>query len=97
MVTGTVAPDHVTIAIADTGDGIPADQLEAIFRRFHRVDPARRALDDSGSGLGLTIARAIVQDHGGDIVADSPGLGRGTTVTVTLPRFTPPHAQTVSV
>lgn len=76
---------RVRIAIVDTGDGIPADQLDAIFRRFHRVDPSRRNPGDGGSGLGLTIARAIIEDHGGTLTAASQGQGSGTTMTITLP------------
>ncbi len=71
--------------VADDGDGIPADQLEVVFARFHRVDTSRRSGDGSGSGLGLTIARAIISDHGGTIVAASPGAGLGATFTIRLP------------
>lgn len=76
---------HAVITVADDGDGIPADQLDAVFHRFHRVDPSRRGGDGSGSGLGLTIARAIVEDHGGTLTAQSRGIGRGSALTVTLP------------
>jgi len=77
--------DVVQFAVRDDGEGLPADQLEAVFDRFHRVDPARGFADGGGSGLGLTIARAIVADHGGSLTAASPGLGRGATFTVTMP------------
>jgi signal transduction histidine kinase len=73
----------VCIEVSDDGEGIPGDQLEAIFTRFHRVDPARAAHDGSGAGLGLTIARAIVTGHGGTLTATSNG--RGATFTVRLP------------
>ncbi len=75
----------VLITVDDDGDGIPADQLNSIFERFHRIDPSRVTTDGSGSGLGLTIARAIVTDHGGTLTASSGGLGRGSTFTVALP------------
>lgn len=75
----------VQIRVTDDGEGIPADQIEAVFDRFHRVDPARVAQDGSGSGLGLTIARAIVIGHGGTLTAASEGPGRGATFTITLP------------
>ncbi|HSO04299.1 MAG TPA: HAMP domain-containing sensor histidine kinase [Candidatus Limnocylindrales bacterium] len=76
------------IEVADTGDGIPPDQLEAVFDRFHRIDPARRGTAATGSGLGLTIARAIVADHGGTLTAHSDGTGAGTTFRITLPAAT---------
>jgi signal transduction histidine kinase len=71
--------------VADDGEGLPADQLEAVFARFHRVDPSRAAHDGSGAGLGLTIARAIVAGHGGTLTAASPGPGLGATLTIHLP------------
>lgn len=73
----------VVVEVSDTGDGIPVDQLQSVFERFHRVDSSRRS--DAGSGLGLTIARAIVIDHGGTLTAHSAGPGRGTTMRITLP------------
>lgn len=75
----------VRIRVTDDGAGIPTDQLNAVFDRFYRVDPARAVADGGGSGLGLTIARAIVTAHGGTLTATSPGPGRGATFTVTLP------------
>jgi signal transduction histidine kinase len=56
-----------------------------VFERFHRVDPSRVSSDGGGSGLGLTIARALVKDHGGVITASSAGVGQGACFTVTLP------------
>ncbi len=73
------------IRVTDTGEGIPAGEVTTVFERFHRVDPSRVSSDGSGSGLGLTIARAIVNDHGGRLVAGSAGLGQGSTFTLTLP------------
>lgn len=86
--TVSVAPDagDIRIRVTDDGAGIPADQLNAVFDRFYRVDPARAVTDGGGSGLGLTIARAIVAAHGGTLTATSPGPGRGATFTVTLPQ-----------
>jgi signal transduction histidine kinase len=75
----------VRVQVADTGEGIPPDQLHAVFERFHRADPSRVSSDGSGSGLGLTIARAIVNDHGGTLEATSPGIGQGTTFVMTIP------------
>lgn len=69
------------LEVSDTGDGIPATDLDTVFDRFHRLDTAR-ARSDGGSGLGLTIARAIVTAHGGRLTAASEGPGHGATFTV---------------
>jgi two-component system sensor histidine kinase BaeS len=79
----------VQILVSDCGEGIPADEIDHIFERFRRVDPARTVSDGGGSGLGLTIARAIAEDHGGSLTADSDGLSRGSQFTWTLPRSEP--------
>ncbi len=81
--------DSVEISVADTGDGIDTDQLLHVFERFYRGDSARDR-QRAGSGLGLTISRAIADAHRGSLVADSDGPGQGSTFTLTLPR-TPAH------
>jgi signal transduction histidine kinase len=76
--------DIVTFHVADNGIGIAPEHLPHLFERFYRVDKARsRAL--GGSGIGMTIARAIVVAHDGRIWAASAGLGQGTTFSFTLP------------
>ncbi len=75
----------VQIEVSDSGEGIPQDQLTTVFERFHRVDASRVSSDGGGSGLGLTIARAIVNDHGGTLEARSEGSGLGTTFLLSLP------------
>ncbi|MBI1379283.1 MAG: HAMP domain-containing protein [Frankiales bacterium] len=79
------------ITVTDDGEGIPDDHLAQIFERFHRVDPSRATHDGSGSGLGLTIARAIITDHGGSLTVTSSGLNRGSTFTVALPALPAPR------
>jgi two-component system, OmpR family, sensor histidine kinase BaeS len=77
--------DHwVEYTVADTGDGIAAEHLPHLFDRFFRVDTARDR-EHGGSGIGLAIAKAIVEAHGGGIFAASDGAGRGATFTVRLP------------
>jgi signal transduction histidine kinase len=72
------------IEVVDDGPGIPADEAERVFERFYRSDRARSA-DDGGAGLGLAIARWIVELHGGTIRADRAG-SEGCRMVVELPR-----------
>jgi two-component system sensor histidine kinase BaeS len=76
------------IAIVDTGDGIAAEHLDRIFERFYRADPARSRAS-GGTGIGLAIVRAIVEAHGGTVLASSAGHGQGATFTITLPGRSP--------
>jgi signal transduction histidine kinase len=87
-VAATRAGSAVTLTVTDDGEGIPTEQIGSVFDRFHRVDAARTSTDGSGSGLGLTIARAIIADHGGTLTASSAGPGSGATFTVMLPSAT---------
>ncbi len=73
----------VTIFVDDNGDGIPDDQLEEVFRPFHRLDTARN-LDNAGTGLGLAIARDVARSHGGEITLSRSPLG-GLRAEITLP------------
>ena len=76
---------EVQIAVRDTGIGIPPEHLAHIFDRFYRVDKSRSRQAGGGSGIGLTIARALVEAHGGRIWVESAGEGRGSTFSFTLP------------
>jgi len=78
----------VQIDVADSGEGIAAEHLSRVFERFYRVD-AGRSRDTGGSGIGLTITRALLKAQGGHIRVESPGLGQGTTFVISLPRFEP--------
>ena len=74
----------VELVVQDSGEGIPADHLGHVFDRFYRGDTARTR-SQGGSGIGLTISRALVEAHGGTISASSGGPGHGATFTVRLP------------
>ncbi|MBC8086923.1 MAG: GHKL domain-containing protein [Phycisphaerae bacterium] len=73
----------VTLAVTDTGIGIPAEHLPRIFERFYRVDPAR-SREQGGTGLGLAIVRHLVEAHGGNVTAESEA-GVGTTIVTAWP------------
>jgi PAS domain S-box-containing protein len=75
---------HVEIAVSDTGQGISSEFLPHVFDRFRQGDQ-RITRQHGGLGLGLSIVRHLVEQHGGTVKADSEGEGRGSTFTVTLP------------
>ena len=72
------------VSVSDTGPGIPPDQLDRIFERFYRIDPARHR-STGGTGLGLSIVKHVAATHGGEIRVWSVE-GQGFTFTLTLPR-----------
>jgi PAS domain S-box-containing protein len=76
--------DQIAVSVADTGIGIPAEALPSIFDMFSQVD---RTLERStgGLGIGLALVKGLTEMHGGRVSAASPGEGRGSTFTVTLP------------
>ncbi|MEW6093095.1 MAG: ATP-binding protein [Chloroflexota bacterium] len=76
---------EILVRVTDTGIGIPPEHLPHIFDRFYRVDKSRTRQAGGGSGIGLTISRALVEAHGGHLWAASPGKGRGSTFLFTLP------------
>jgi signal transduction histidine kinase len=76
--------DFLTVTVSDTGHGIPPHEVPHVFDRFFRSDRAR-AEGEPGFGLGLAIAKSIVESMGGNITVEST-MGEGTTFTVTLPR-----------
>ena len=75
--------NRLVVTMEDNGSGIPADELERVFDRFYRADAARNS-ETGGAGLGLQIARQIVEDHGGSIRLESE-VGQYTRVIWTLP------------
>ena len=74
------------ISVRDSGAGLALDELDRVFERFYKADPSRSG---AGAGLGLSIARHTVRQHGGRIWAESPGLGRGATFSIALPLSEP--------
>jgi signal transduction histidine kinase len=77
------ADNFIEVRVIDNGEGIPVDDLENIFERLYRVDKSR-ARATGGSGLGLTIARRLVEAHGGQIRVESE-LGKGSCFSFTIP------------
>jgi PAS domain S-box-containing protein len=81
--TASIQANRILFQVQDQGRGIPANQLETIFGRFHQVD-ASDSRNEGGTGLGLAICRNIIQQHGGQIWAEST-VGQGSTFCFTLP------------
>jgi signal transduction histidine kinase len=94
-VTITAMPEggRVHVRVSDTGVGVSAEHLPRLFERFYRADPSRSRDDGSGTGIGLAIARSIVEGHGGRITAESEP-GRGAIFTFDLP-FAPATVPTL--
>lgn len=83
-VTATRVADEVIFGVADDGEGIAAEHLPHVFDRFYRIDYARDR-QRGGSGIGLAIAKALTEAHGGRIRVASRGAGHGCVFTVALP------------
>jgi len=77
--------DTVLLQVRDQGVGIPPSELKRIFKRFYRVASSATGRV-KGTGLGLFIVRSIARRHGGDVFAQSEGVGKGSTFTLRLPR-----------
>ena len=86
-VSVSTSGDEVEVRVTDTGPGIPEDQIPQVFERFYRVDRSRSRAT-GGTGLGLTIARRLVEAHGGRITLDSR-VGEGASFSITLPKSGP--------
>jgi two-component system OmpR family sensor kinase len=83
-VSAATAADAVEITVADNGEGMAPEDLPHVFDRFWRADRSRSRAE-GGAGLGLAIVRAIVEAHGGQVIATSDGPGQGSTFRFTLP------------
>jgi signal transduction histidine kinase len=85
-ITARQQTDQIEVSVIDTGEGIPDEDLTKIFERYYRIDKSRTRAS-GGSGLGLTIARRLVEAHGGNIrVESTPGKGSCFTFTVPVDR-----------
>jgi two-component system sensor histidine kinase SenX3 len=94
-VTAKADAGGVEISVVDQGIGIPQDELDRIFERFYRVDPARHR-STGGTGLGLSIVKHVAATHGGEVRVWSVE-GQGSTFTLTLPQHvSPAHDQLVA-
>jgi len=83
-ITAARQADEIYISVKDTGVGIPPEHLANLFTRFYRVDKSRSRQAGGGSGIGLTIAKHLVEAHGGRIWAESKGNGHGSTFAFSL-------------
>jgi len=81
-----LAPDRICFLVSDDGPGIPVQERERVFERFHRTDSGR-ARAAGGAGLGLAIVRAIAEAHKGSVRVREPRDGRGAAVELVLPGF----------
>lgn len=88
LVTVTERDGWGEIVVSDNGSGIDAEHLPLVFDRFFRTDSARDR-ESGGAGLGLAIVKAIVEAHGGEVLAESGGLGQGSTFKMLLPMGEP--------
>ena len=92
LVEASATADEVTVTVTDTGVGISADMLDAVFGMFTQVDDPRDS-GSSGLGIGLTLVRSMVELHGGTVTAESDGPGAGSRFRVRLPRRQPTTAE----
>ncbi|NJK44878.1 MAG: ATP-binding protein [Pleurocapsa sp. SU_196_0] len=83
LVRLNISEAFVKFSVTDTGNGIPADQIGRLFKRYQRLPGESRR--SSGTGLGLVIVKAIVEAHGGRVWAESAGIGEGSTFSLELP------------
>jgi two-component system, OmpR family, sensor histidine kinase BaeS len=83
-IAATRQNDQCRIVVADNGEGFDPAKADQLFERFFRGDSSRNA-DGAGSGIGLTIAKAIVQAHHGQLLGHSDGRGTGATFEIRLP------------
>ena len=84
MISAKEQNNQVMIIVTDTGIGISSEDLPQIFTRFFRVDKSRSRAG-GGSGIGLTISKHLVEAHGGNVRAESAGVGQGSKFTISLP------------
>jgi signal transduction histidine kinase len=82
-ITAAAANDHYALSVSDTGPGIPPQERDKIFEKFHQIDSSITKAK-GGTGLGLAIAKQIVEMHGGRIWVEST-LGQGSTFRMELP------------
>jgi PAS domain S-box-containing protein len=90
VTTHNAAPGRITVSVTDTGIGIAAEALPRIFQAFDQGSISTQRF--GGLGLGLAIAKSIVEMHAGTIAVTSPGVGQGATFTVEFATCTPPAA-----
>ena len=91
--TALVKDNTIRIEVKDNGIGLSPQMLTKVFDMFSQVEPSA-AISQGGLGIGLTLARRLTEMHNGTVEASSPGPGKGSTFTITLPYTEKPHADT---
>jgi two-component system sensor histidine kinase SenX3 len=94
LVSARAQDGNVEISVVDQGIGIPPEEMDRIFERFYRIDPARHR-STGGTGLGLSIVKHVAATHGGDVRVWSVE-GQGSTFTLSLPQHTPHHQESTA-
>jgi len=84
MIGAKAQPGEVLTWVQDSGKGIPEGELKKIFQEFYQIEP-HTTRKHGGMGIGLSIAKGLIEAHGGKIWVESPGLGKGSTIKVLLP------------
>jgi signal transduction histidine kinase len=85
-VTNTIDRNKIFFSVKDSGIGINPNEIKLIFSKFYRTEEAR-SMDTEGMGIGLFVSKEIINRHKGKILADSEGVGKGSTFSFWIPRI----------
>jgi signal transduction histidine kinase len=86
MISTVLEADFLRVVVEDRGYGVPSDEKEKIWQKFYRVARDGQDKEDESTGLGLSLVKEVIEQHGGDVTVESE-VGQGSTFTFTLPRL----------